>query len=143
MFTAWHSIVADLPLLLLHLATTIALLLGALAIYLYYGPYHELQLIRKGNVAAAVVLSGQGLALAIPLGVIMANSISAAEIVGWGIVTILLQLIASVALRLAIHQLPKLIEQGAVAPALIVAVTQIAAGLFNAAAMAPTTAAWV
>lgn len=135
MANAWLSVIAGLPVLLVHLAVTTALLLGGLSIYVVFAPYRELELVREGNPAAAIVLSGQTLALAIPLAVMMANSVNVPDIVLWGVITILLQFIAIVAARLSIHHLPALIERGEIAPALVLACAQIAAGILNAAAM--------
>jgi len=67
---AWASILAGLPILLIHLAATTALLIGGIALYVSFAPYRELELIREGNVAAAIVLSGQTFGLAIPLAAI-------------------------------------------------------------------------
>lgn len=135
MATAWESILAGLPVLLVHLAVTTGLLMGGVALYILVAPYRELELIRAGNVAAAVVLSGQALALAIPLSVMMAHSVNVPDIVLWGLVTIILQFIAIVAVRLSIHHLTALIKQGEIAPALVLACGQVVAGILNAAAL--------
>jgi putative membrane protein len=133
--TAWESVLAGLPILLVHLALTTGLLIGGIALYVSLAPYRELKLIRAGNVAAAVVLSGQTLALAIPLAAMMAHSVSAPDIVLWGLVTIILQYVALIATRLLIPHLPALIARGEVAPALVLACGQVVAGILNAAAM--------
>jgi putative membrane protein len=133
--TAWESVLAGLPILLVHLALTTGLLIGGIALYVSLAPYRELKLIRAGNVAAAVVLSGQTLALAIPLAAMMAHSVSAPDIVLWGLVTIILQYVALIATRLLIPHLPVLIARGEVAPALVLACGQVVAGILNAAAM--------
>ena len=135
MAAAWQSMLAGLPVLLVHLAVTTGLLLGGVALYVVFAPYRELECIRKGNVAASIVLSGQTLALAIPLAAMMVHSVSVADIVLWGIVTIMLQFIAIAAARLSIHNLPALIRAGEVAPAVVLACAQITAGILNAAAV--------
>lgn len=135
MASAWESVLAGLPILLVHLAVTTGLLIGGVAIYVSFAPYRELELVREGNTAAAVVLSGQTLALAIPLAVMMANSVSVPDIVLWGLVTLILQFIAIVAVRLSIHHLPTLIKRGEIAPALVLFCAQVVAGILNAAAM--------
>ncbi len=135
MESAWHSVLAGLPTLLVHLALTTGLLIGGVAIYVSFAPYRELELIREGNVAAAIVLSGQTLALAIPLSAMMAHSVSIPDIVLWGVITIALQFIAIVAVRLTIHHLTALIRRGDIASALVLASGQIVAGILNAAAL--------
>ena len=99
------------------------------------GVTQGLALIRAGNIAAAIVLSGQMLALAIPLAAMMAHSVSLPDILLWGLVTVVLQLIAFAAVAVLIRRLPAAIERGEIAPALVLACGQIVAGLLNAAAM--------
>lgn len=135
MIGAWNSVVAGLPILIIHLATTTGLFFVGVAIYVWVTPYREMALIRAGNVAAAITLSGQMLALAIPLGAMLAHSVSVPDIVLWGLVAIVLQLIAFAVVAIVIRNLPQAIERGDVAPALVLACGQIVAGILNAAAM--------
>jgi putative membrane protein len=132
---AWASLLSGLPVLLVHLAVTAGILVGGVALYIRLAPYHELECIRAGNSAAAIVLSGQTFGLAIPLAAMMANSVNVPDIVLWGCVTLILQFFAIVAVRLSIPHLPALIRRGEIAPALVLACAQIVAGLLNAAAM--------
>ena len=135
MIAAWNSVVAGLPVLIIHLAVTTGIFIVGLAIYLWVTPYHELRLVQQGNVAAAITASGAMLALAVPLGATMANSVSVPDIALWGAVAVVLQLIAFGAVALAFRQLPQAIERGNVAPALVLAATQVSTGILNAAAM--------
>jgi putative membrane protein len=135
MLAAWNSVVAGFPVLLTQLAATTVLFIIGLAIYIWVTPYREVKLIRDGNVAAAITLSGQMLALAIPLGSMLAHSVNLADILLWGIVAVILQLIAFAAVAILVRHLPKAIERGEIASALVLAAAQIVAGIFNAAAM--------
>jgi putative membrane protein len=135
MLAAWNSVMGGFPVLLTQLALTTALFVVGLAIYIWLTPYREVKLIREGNVAAAITLSGQMLALALPLGGMLAHSVSLADIALWGIVAVLLQLIAFAAVAILVRDLPKAIERGEIARALVLAAAQIVAGIFNAAAM--------
>lgn len=135
MDAAWHSVLVGLPILLVHLVVTVGLLIVGVGFYVYLAPYSELELIRKGNVAAAIVLAGQTLAIAVPLAAMMANSVNVADIALWGIVTIVLQYIAILATRLLIGRLCAQIDRGDIAAALVLATVQFVAGLLNAAAL--------
>jgi len=135
MNAAWASVVAGLPILLVHLAVTAALLIGGVALYIVSACYHELERIRQGNVAAAIVLSGQTLALAIPLAVMMAQSVSVPDIVLWGVIAIIVQFVAVIAARLSIPNLRAAIGRGEIGPALVLVTAQLAAALLNAAAL--------
>jgi putative membrane protein len=135
MLAAWSSVVAGLPVLLIQLAATTGLFIVGLALYVWVTPYREVKLIRDGNVAAAITLSGQMLALAIPLAAMLAHSVNLPDVLLWGIVTLVLQLMAFGVVALLVRHLPAAIERGDIAAALLLATAQIVAGLFNAAAM--------
>jgi putative membrane protein len=135
LLAAWHSVVTGFPVLLLHLAATTGLFVVAVAIYLWITPFREIRLIRDGNVAAAITFSGQMLALAIALGAMMAHSVSLPDVVLWGLVAIGLQLIAFAVVAVLVRNLSRAIEEGEIAPALVLACGQISAGILNAAAM--------
>jgi|SRR5579864_669232 len=136
MSSAWQSVLAGLPILVVHLALTTGFLLGGVALYVSLAPYRELELIREGNVAGAVVLSGQTLGLVIPLGMMLATAVNIPDIILWGVITVVLQFIAIAAVRLSIRNLPALIKRGDTAPALVLACAQISAGILIAAALA-------
>ena len=89
-----QSFLAGFPVLLLHFAVTLGMLAIGVTIYHLVTPYHELRLIRNGNTAAAVSISGAIVGLAIPLAICMATSVNVWDIVSWGIVTLLIQLLA-------------------------------------------------
>ena len=135
MNAAWNSVVTGFPVLLLQLAVTTGIFFAGLVIYFSLTPYRELRLLREGNVAAATVLAGEMLALAVPLAAMLAHSANVPDILLWGAVTIILQLVAAAAVAVVLRQLPAAIERGEVASALVVAAAQLSAGILNAAAM--------
>jgi putative membrane protein len=135
MIAAWNSVIAGLPVLIVHLAVTTAIFVVGLAVYLWVTPYHEVRLVRQGNIAAAITASGAMLALVVPLAATMANSVSVPDIVLWGSVAVVLQLIAFGAVALLFRELRFAIERGDIAPALVLAATQLVTGILNAAAM--------
>ena len=135
MMAAWHSVLTGLPVLILQLAVTTGVFLVGLIVYFSLTPYRELQLLRDGNVAAAVVLAGEMLALVVPLAAMLAHSVNVPDIVLWGIVAIILQLIAAAAVAVVLRRLPAAIERGEIGPALVLAAAQLSAGILNAAAM--------
>ena len=135
MIAAWNSVIAGLPVLILQLALTTAIFFAGLIVYFSLTPYRELKLLREGNVAAAIVIAGEMLALAIALGSMLAHSVNLPDILLWGVVAIVLQLIAAGAVAVVLRHLPAAIERGDIAPALVLAAAQISAGILNAAAM--------
>ena len=82
-----------------------------------------------------MTLAGEMLALGIPLAAMMAHSVNVPDILRWGIVAVVLQLIAFGAVAVLIPGLAAAIRRGEVASALVLASGQIVAGILNAAAM--------
>lgn len=131
------SLAAGLPSLLGHFFATLALLAGAIAIYMAVTPFRERAMVEAGNAAAGTVLAGAIVAMAIPLAALLATSGLFIDIVVWGIVTLLLQLMTVGLVSLLLHGLRARIEAGNVAAAMVLAAAQIAVGLLNAAVMVP------
>lgn len=131
-----HSLAAGLPVFLLHLATALAVWLVALWVYLRLTPHDEMTLIREGNSAAAVSLGGAALGLAIPLALCLHSSVNVWDIVLWGAVTLIVQIVAFRLVDFALKGLPARIERGEMAAALFLATTKTAVALLNAAAVA-------
>ena len=69
------KIVTMLPSFLSYLVVAMLLLTGFLLIYVKVTPYDEIDLIRKGNVAAAISLSGALLGFAMPVANVIAHSV--------------------------------------------------------------------
>lgn len=135
MTAVWDSFVAGLPVLLLHFAVTIAMLVAAITVYVWTTPHKDLALVRQGNMAAAISLSAAIVGLAIPLAVCMATSVNVADVVIWGVLTLLVQIIAFRLTDLILRDLPRRIEAGETGPALVLAAIKLAVALVNAAAI--------
>ena len=127
---------AGLPLLALQFAVTLALLGAGIAIYMAVTPFHEARLIRSGNVAAGLVLGGALVSLAMPLAATLATSHVTLDILIWGIVAVVVQLLAFLLLSALLSGLRHMIEEGNAAAATVLVGLQLAVGLLNAGAMA-------
>jgi putative membrane protein len=130
-----QSFIAGFPILMLHSSVTLAILAAGVFLYIKITPYDEISLIRNGNTAAAVSLSGAILGLAIPLAFSMASSISVLEILIWGLVTLLLQLIAYRLTDKMMRDLPARIVAGELGPAILLVSIKLAVAAVNAAAV--------
>ena len=128
---------SGLPVLLLQFVICIVLLVVGVMIYTTVTPFHERELLRQGNVAAATVLSGAVIALAIPLAALLATTRAVLDILVWGIVAILLQLVTVVIVCHVMRGLRLRIDDGSLAAALPIAAAQLAIALLNAAGMVP------
>ncbi len=131
-----QSLESGLPLLLLHFGATLALFLIGVAVYVAVTPLHERDLLASGNQAAGVVLGGTVVALAIPLAATLATSLVLVDILIWGAVALLLQLITFLIAIWLFRDLRPMIESGNVAAGTALAGLQIAVALLNAGAMA-------
>lgn len=135
MEAVFQSFLAGFPVLLLHSSVTLAMLAAAVALYIKITPYDDLGLIRDGNVAAAVSLAGAILGLGIPLAFSMASSINVWEILIWGPVTLVLQLVAFRFTDLIMRDLPQRIVDGELGPAILLVSIKLAVAGINAAAV--------
>jgi putative membrane protein len=131
-----NSLQTGLPVLLLQFATTLVLLGLGVACYMVITPFNERKLVKEGNVAAGIVLGGTMIALAIPLAATLATSAAALDILLWGAIALILQLVAFAAATALIGGLRSMIEAGNVAAALTLVGIQVAVALLNAGAMA-------
>ncbi len=131
-----QSLGTGLPLLLLHFGATLVLFFVGVAVYVGVTPMHERELLASGNRAAGVLLGGTVVALAIPLAATLATSEALADIVIWGAVALLLQLLTFLIAIWLFRDLRPMIEAGNVAAGTALAGLQIAVALLNAGAMA-------
>jgi len=129
------SFVAGFPILLLHSSVTMAILVAGVLLYIWITPWDEMALIRTGNTAAAISLGGAIIGLAIPLAFAMSASVSVYEILIWGPVTLLLQIIAFRIADLVLRDLPSRIESGEVGAATLLVSIKLAVAAVNAAAV--------
>jgi putative membrane protein len=125
-----------LPILVAQFALTLGLLVAGVAVYMAITPFHEMRLVRAGNTAGGIVLAGSMIALAIPLAATLATSRFTLDILIWGLVALVLQLLTFVIATLLIRGLRDMIEAGNAAAAWLLVGVQIAVALLNAGAMA-------
>jgi len=130
-----QSFLAGFPVVMLHSSVTLAILGCGVFLYIRITPYNEIALIRDGNTAAAVSLGGAILGLAVPLAFSMASSIGVWEILVWGPVTLILQLVAYRFTDLILRDLPKRIVAGEMGPALLLVSIKLAVSAVNSAAV--------
>ena len=132
---AIQSFVAGIPFLLAHFGITIIMLVVGVFIYMRITSHDEMALIRNGNTAAAVSLAGAILGLAIPLAVCMANSVNVYDIIIWGVVTLVIQIITFWIIDLWLRGLSERIEKGEVGTAILLVSVKLAVACVNAAAV--------
>ena len=124
------------PLTLLHAAITVGLLVAGAALYAWFTPYRDIQLIREGNTAAAISLGAVLVGLAIPLAVSLGFSAGEVEMVLWGVAIIAGQLFVFRLTDWILRGLPRRIQEGEVSAAVFLASVKIATALILAGAVA-------
>ena len=107
-------------------------------IYTRITPHKEFELIRSGNVAAAVALGGAIIGFAIPASNVIAHSISLLDFVVWAVIAALVQLLAFLVTSLVLKGTSERIKKGELAAGIYVAAVAISVGMLNAACMTPS-----
>ena len=118
-----------------YLAVSLALLAAFVAIYIRVTPYREIALIREGNMAAAFSLSGSVLGFVVPLAAATQNSVSLGDMAIWGVIAMVVQILAFVVARLLIPSIVTDIPAGKQAQGFFLGALSLGVGLLNAACM--------
>ena len=131
-----NSFVSGFPNFIIQLGAALGLFVASLVIYVLMTPHKELALIRAGNPSAALAFGGVVVGLAIPLGACLAYAYSLLDLLIWGIVTLLLQLLAFRFADIFLHGLPRRIADGDVAAAVFLMSVKIGLALIISGAIA-------
>lgn len=130
-----QSFISGLPFLLLHFGLTLLMLALGTVIYVMLTPYHEIDLIRQGNKSAALSFGGVLVGLAIPLAASLKGSVNAYDILIFGALALVLQLLAYRIADLVLKDLPKRIEADEIGAAIMLVSIKLSISLINAAAI--------
>ena len=132
MFT---DILATLPSFLAYGLAATGLLGAFVWTYTAITPHQEFALIKAGNIAASISLSGAMIGFVLALASVISHSVSLLDMIVWGIVALIVQLLAYFSVRLALPTISQGIEAGHISHAILLASTAISFGLINAACM--------
>ena len=108
-------------------------------IYTRVTPHKEFELIRSGNVAAAIALGGAVIGFAIPASNVIAYSINMLDFVIWAVIAAVVQLLAFLVTSLVLKGASARIKNGEIAAGIYIAAVAISVGMLNAACMTPST----
>jgi len=97
--------------------------------------HHEVDLIKKGNTAAAISLGGALIGFTLPLASVIEHSVSLADMALWSAIALVVQLVVLKIVDLALREVSRHIEEGNVAAGITLAAASIALGIVNAACM--------
>ncbi|AVU75025.1 DUF350 domain-containing protein [Pseudomonas sp. Fig-3] len=107
-------------------------------IYTRITPHKEFELIRSGNVAAAIALGGAIIGFAIPASNVIAYSVSILDFVVWAVIAAFVQLLAFLVTSLVLKGASERIKKGELAAGIYIAAVAISVGMLNAACMTPS-----
>jgi putative membrane protein len=135
MEAVWQSVMAGAPVLLLHVGIALAILILGTILYVWMTPWEDLKLVREGNTAAGVALGGIILGLGIPIAACIPGAINHWDILFWGVVILILQMITFKVLDLILSGLPERIKAGQVGAAVVLTASKLAVAAIVAAAV--------
>ncbi len=120
---------------LLFFVAAAVLTLIFVVVYTRVTRHDELALIKKNSTAAALAFSGSLIGFALPLASTMINSVTVVEMVLWGLVALIVQVLIYLVIRLPMPRISERIEADEVAAGIWLGSSSIVAGILNAAAM--------
>jgi len=119
-----------------YLLVTLALAGAFILLYMRVTPYNEIELVQKGNLAAALNLVGAFIGFCVPLASTVAHSMSVLDVIIWAIVALIVQIIAHFACRFLVPGLVQLIEEkGNVAAGVLGGGLALGIGILNSACL--------
>jgi putative membrane protein len=127
--------IAGLPDFLLFFSGAMALAAAYLFIYTLSTTHNEFELIRQNNVAAALALGLSLTGFALPLSSAIVNAKSIIDLMVYGVVAMIIQIMVYWLVRLVLPNLSGRIQNGEVASALFLGAAPLAAGVVTAASM--------
>jgi putative membrane protein len=127
---------AGLPAFLIYLVVASVLLAAYLFVYTSITPHNEFALIRDNVPGAAVALGLSAIGFALPLTSAISHSANIIDCTIWGVIGLIVQVVAYYLVRLTIPELSQRIEKGELAPAIWLGLVSVTAGMISAASMA-------
>ncbi len=113
----------------------VALTLLFVVIYTRVTKHDELALIKKNSTAAGIAFAGSLIGFALPLASTMINSVTVVEMVLWGVVALIVQVLVYLLIRLPMPRISERIEADEVAAGIWLGACSMVAGILNAASM--------
>ena len=124
-----------LPIFMVHSAVSLAILIIGVWFYMLLTKHDEAALIQEGNVAAALSLGGAIIGLALPLAFSLAASVSLWDLLIWGVIALVLQLIAYRVVDMVLKDVSARIEAGEMSTAVMLVSVKLATAFINSAAI--------
>jgi len=131
-----QSVKSGLPFLISHFFTAIVIFVSGLWVYTKVTPMNELELIKGGNIAASLSFAGACVGIAIPLAVCLSSSVNIVDIIVWGSIAVILQLICFKVVDFFLKDLSLRIINGEISISIVLVGFKLSIAVLNAAAVA-------
>jgi putative membrane protein len=129
------AIVSGLPEFLLYFATAVGLVALYLFVYSLATAHNELALIRQNVMSAALALGLSLIGFALPLSSAIVHAKAVTDVLAWGLVALVVQILIYWLVRLVVPNLSQRIASDELAAALFLGAASLAGGIINAASM--------
>ena len=111
------------------------MLVIAITIYILLTPWKELELVKQGNAAAGYALAGAVAGLAIPISSTLASSVTLFDLLIWGAIALLIQLLVYRLVDVLLINIPKRIENDEAGAAIVLVAAKLGSALILAAGL--------
>ena len=111
------------------------MLVIAITIYILLTPWKELALVKQGNSAAGYALAGAVAGLAIPIASTLASSVTLFDLLIWGAIALLIQLLVYRLVDVLLINIPKRIENDEAGAAIVLVAAKLGSALILAAGL--------
>ena len=137
MVEQFNIYLADLPEFLGFFVVSLLLMIVFVAVYTNVTRHSEIKLIKENSVAAAVAFSGSMIGFALPLASTMISSRTILDMIIWGVVAMIVQILVYFLVRLPMPRVSERIENNEIAAGIWLGASSLTVGILNAAAMTP------
>jgi putative membrane protein len=127
--------VASLSEFLIFFVVAAVLTMVFVVVYTTVTKHNEIELIKRNSTAASIAFAGSLLGFALPLASTMISSDTVLELVLWGLVALIVQLLVYLLIRLPMPRISERIEADEVAAGIWLGACSTVAGILNAASM--------
>jgi putative membrane protein len=131
-----QSVKSGLPFLISHFFTAIVIFVFGLWVYTKVTPMNELELIKEGNIAASISFFGACVGISIPLAICLSSSVNIVDIIVWGSIAVILQLVCFKVVDLFLNDLSLRIIDGEIGISIVLIGFKLSIAVLNAAAVA-------
>ena len=128
---------AQLPDFLAFFGVGVVMVIVFVVIYSWTTQHNEIELIRKDSMAATVAFSGAIIGFALPLASAMIASVNIFELIIWGVVALIVQIVVYLLVRLPMPRISERITADKTAAGVWLGSASLVGGILNAAAMTP------